>query len=254
VTKKFKGKACVYCARRGSSETGDHVVAREFFPKPRPVGLPVVPACTSCNNEKSKLEHYATAVLPFGATHAGAGAVLSTMVPGRLGANQKLAMSLANNAETKYISRDGGLSWDTEMVLPFDGDKVEQLFRMITRGLAYSEWGMLFPDTDCIVHVSFLTTEGRAIFDPYFAGQGNKTGVRNLGNGIFVYEGVQSLESPQLTLLRMSLCGAVVAGDPKARDERVSVAYALTAPRKMLAATKLVELLGARSAGPARSL
>jgi hypothetical protein len=253
VSKRFKGKTCVYCVRPGSSETRDHVVAREFFPKPRPPGLPVAPACIRCNNEKSALEQYATTVLPFGATHAAAGSVLSTMVPGRLAGNQKLARFLAEKAGTKYVSRDGGLSWETEMVLPFDSGKVEQLFQMIARGLAYSEWGVLFPDADCVVHASFLTTEGRALFDRYFSGQGNKTGVRNLGDGIFVYEGLQSLESPQLTLLRMSLCGAILGGDPKARDERVSVVYALTAPRKMSAATKFVDLLRVQSAAPARS-
>jgi hypothetical protein len=64
-----------------------------------------------------------------------------------------------------------------------------------------------------------------------------------LGDGIFVYDGVQSLESPQLTLWRMSLCGAILSGHPKTPGEKVSVAYGLTAPRTMSAATKLLQLL-----------
>lgn len=250
MSKKFKGKTCVYCMTPGAAATGDHIIAREFFPKEKRDALPQVPACVACNNEKSKLEHYATTVIPFGATHPQSGAVLSAMVPGRLANNQKLAKFLAENAITRYVLRDGGLTWDTEMTLPFDGAKIAGLFQMIARGLAYIEWRVLLPDADCVVHADFLTAEGRAIFDRYFAGHGNKTGARDLGDGIFMYDGVQSLESPQLTLLRMSLCGANLGGDPKVPAERVSVAYALTAPRRMHAASKLVEFLRSQGAGP----
>ncbi len=31
MSKKFKNKTCAYCSVPGSSETGDHVIAREFF-------------------------------------------------------------------------------------------------------------------------------------------------------------------------------------------------------------------------------
>ncbi len=81
------------------------------------------------------------------------------------------------------------------------------------------------------------------MFDRYLSGQGVKTGIRNFGDGAFVYEGVQSLESPQLTLLRMSFYGAEMGGDRRAPGEKVRMAYALTAPRRMSAGTRLVELL-----------
>jgi len=229
-SKKYKGKPCVYCAVPGASETGDHVIAREFFRKPWPENLPIVPACLRCNNEKSKLEHYATAVLPFGAAHAEASAVLSTLVPGRLANNQKLHRHLAENANTKYVSRDGGRSWESGMSVPLDASKIEKLYELIARGLVFWEWDVLLPDADCAVLAGFLTSDGRSFFDHYFVGQGVGTGVRNFGNGVFVYEGVQSLESPQLTLLRMSLYGAEMGGDRKSPGERVTMAYALTAP------------------------
>lgn len=31
MSKKYKGKLCVYCGERPSTKTGDHVFAREFF-------------------------------------------------------------------------------------------------------------------------------------------------------------------------------------------------------------------------------
>lgn len=253
-SKKYKGKPCVYCATPGAAETEDHVVARQFFRRPWPIGLPVVPACFRCNNEKSRLEHYATAVLPFGATHAEAATILSTLVPGRLANNQKLHRHLADNADTKYVSRDGGGSWESEMTLPLDGARIEKLFEMMARGLAFWEWDVLLPDADCIAFAGFLVPEGRAMFDRYFAGQGVKTGIRNFGDGAFVYEGVQSLESPQLTLLRMSFYGAEMGGDLRAPGEKVRMAYALTAPRRMSASTRLVELLrGADARQPRRA-
>jgi hypothetical protein len=249
-SKKFKGKTCVYCGTPGASGTADHVIAREFFPKgAKRANLPQAPACRRCNNEKSKLEHYAVAVLPFGASHVESRMILSNMVPGRLAHNQKLARELSEGSATHFVSRDNGRSWDTEKTLPFDGVEIARLFQMIGRGLAYVEWGIVLPDADCIVHADFLTAHGRSLFDRFFAGKGKKTGERNLGNGIFVYDGVQSLESPQLTLLRMSF-GTLLGGDPKARGERVSVVHALTAPRKMSAASRLVEVLRSQGVKP----
>ena len=43
--------------------------AREFLLTDRRASFPKLPACETCNNVKSKLEHYLTAVLPFGGQH-----------------------------------------------------------------------------------------------------------------------------------------------------------------------------------------
>lgn len=66
-SKRYRGKRCVYCGRDDASDTGDHVIARGFFLPSERGGLPQVPACNRCNNEKSRLEHHLTTVLPFGA-------------------------------------------------------------------------------------------------------------------------------------------------------------------------------------------
>ena len=236
-----RNQLCVYCAVC-EGRTHDHVIARSFFPKDLRDRIPCVPACPTCNNLKSRLEHYLASVLPFGATHAKAIEVLSTMVPGRLQNNLKLARHLDAGKRYRFTSRDG-VSWDPDMTLPLDGEALSRLFHMITRGLGYVEYGLLLPEADCLVHADFVTAVGASMFDGLHAQRGNRTGVKNLGNGIFVYEGVQSFDSPQFTVWRMSLCGAVVSGDPNAPDERVSVVYAITAPRSMPAASRLVEFL-----------
>jgi hypothetical protein len=63
-SKRNKGKTCAYRAAAAASETGDHVVAREFVPVRYRSQIPVVPACSRCNAEKGNLEHYLTSVLP----------------------------------------------------------------------------------------------------------------------------------------------------------------------------------------------
>ena len=90
MRKRFKGKTCVYCGVAPSTTTGDHVFAREFFINVRRGNLPKVPACEGCNHEKSKLEHYLTAVLPFGGRHTDSAQNLSTLVEPRLAKNAKL--------------------------------------------------------------------------------------------------------------------------------------------------------------------
>src|SRR5262245_57126728 len=69
--KKFRDSTCVYCATRPAT-TEDHVFALAFFLVARRGNLPKVPACDTCNNAKSKLEHYLATVLPFGGRHADA--------------------------------------------------------------------------------------------------------------------------------------------------------------------------------------
>lgn len=241
-SKRFKGKTCVYCAVPGSSVTGDHVIAREFFPVAKRGNLPVVPSCTACNNEKSRLEHYALAVLPFGATHMESYTVLSGMVPPRLAKNLKLVRALSAGMNVRYLSDDGGENWRTEMTLPLDAVTLQALFQMIARGLAFAEWEVLLPESTCIVLADYMGSAGRALFDQLFALGGNRV-ERNLGDGIFVYDGAQSFTEPLLTVWRMTLGGAVVSGDPKIPTETASVVYAVTAPRQMSAANELARIL-----------
>ena len=93
-SKRYRGKRCVYCGRDGASDTGDHVIARGFFLPSERGELPQVPACNQCNNEKSRLEHHLTTVLPFGARHAAASRTLNELVPGRLEHNERVHRDL----------------------------------------------------------------------------------------------------------------------------------------------------------------
>jgi hypothetical protein len=209
-----------------------HVVARGFSPIDMRDNRPEVPPCESCNSDKSKLEHYATAVVPFGTQYPGSPRALASMVPPRLAKNARLHAPLATGMRSRFVLRDG-MIWEQELALPLGGMQLARLFDYITRGLAFCHWGLLFPEDPYLVHTEFLASKGRELFDSLFELRAHRTGVQHLGGVAFTYEGVQSPESQYLTLWRMTLGGAVMGNDEQAPGETVTLAYGLTAPRRM---------------------
>src|SRR5437763_1960566 len=143
MSKRFRGGVlCVYCSTR-PAVTGDHIFAREFFVESARTNLPQAPTCTTCNNEKSKLEHYLTSVLPFGARHADAHENLISMVPKRLRKNAKLHRQLSEGHSSETI--------------PIEGVKLEKLFGLIARGLAWLHWEIYLNEenhSSCAVSVT----------------------------------------------------------------------------------------------------
>jgi hypothetical protein len=93
MSKRFERLRSAYCSTR-DSVTGDHIFAREFFLPAARAGLPQAPACDVCHNNRSKLKHYLTAVLPFGGRHSAAAQNLASMVPKRLSKNARLHREL----------------------------------------------------------------------------------------------------------------------------------------------------------------
>ena len=235
-SKKYKGKPCVYCRQR-TSEDGDHVVCREFFPINRRFDLPKVPACKQCNHEKSLLEHYLTAVLPFGARHGDARNVMD-MTPTRLEKNKALHERLALGLRHILHSRDGG-PWQLDMTLPLDGQAVDKLFEYIVKGLAWHHWKVEL-NASHFVRAAFLTELGRQHFDRFFAGAARARVEGDLAAGGFTYEGIQANDNAELTLWRMSLYGLEVSG-----TERSSVVYGLTVPKEWPVAGTLMGILSA---------
>jgi hypothetical protein len=226
MSKKYRGKTCVYCAAAGSSETADHVVCREFFPVSARDNLPKVPACSKCNGEKSYLEHYLTTVMPFGGTQKSAEEMLKEQVSRRLDRNEKLRAKLSMGFSYRFASKNGG-PWQRQLAISFDGDKLNRLFGYMLRGLAFHHWGLVFNE-DHAVSASFVSEIVRPLLEKSLAQEGVRVAGR-LGDGVFVYEGLQAHGDPYITIWRMSLYGAeVMAQRP---GGRMTWAYGLTAPR-----------------------
>jgi hypothetical protein len=226
MSKGFKGKSCTYCGVPAISQTGDHVFAREFFPKDGRTNLPKVPACEPCNRGKSELEHYLTAVLPFASHHPVASKLLETRVPERLGRNRKLHRELATGQRHIMMRGDGTVT--PRMTIPFEGPKLAALFRMIVRGLVAHHWSVLIPQ-DYHVGAGILTETGDAFMRELFLKNSSQQIAANLSNGLVLYEGVQAVDNPALTIWRFQLYGGTqFGGDPDVADEIASDIWALS--------------------------
>jgi hypothetical protein len=204
--KRFKGKTCVYCA--GASETGDHILAREFVSVAhRSQVLPQVPACSRCNNDKSGLEHYLTAVLPFGGRHADAAANLQNDGLRRLKRNQKLHRELARGHSRLWTKEPSGLLVNA-LTVPIDRKKVEKLIGLIARGLIWHHWKIVL-GPECFVDVLSLTTRDEARFQTFVKMNAWKREKGDIGAGALVYEGAQGTDNPQVSLWKISILGGV---------------------------------------------
>jgi hypothetical protein len=237
--KRFKGKTCVYCAAAPST-TGDHVFAREFFINVRRGNLPKVPACDSCNNEKSRLEHYLTAVLPFGGRHADSSENLSTLVEPRLAKNAKLHNEL-NAGLGQVWSREGGLMVPVR-TLPVDGGKVGKLFEFIMKGLLWHHWKIILQPDRHALWAGFLTPVGIEFYRSFFSMNSNARVSANLGEGTFTYEGVQGTDIPEMSVWIFSMYGGLkMSGDPLMPHDECSIIGGVSATRQGLA--KFLSLL-----------
>jgi hypothetical protein len=215
MSKKYKGKPCAYCFKR-LSENADHIFAREFFLPGAREDLPKVPACSVCNGEKSALEHYLTAVLPFGARHEGAVTNLKKMVPKRLAKNVKLHRTLRDNSG-RIWGEERGIQLPVS-TLPVDPTKLQQLFGLIVRGLVFFHWGNYLKREDK-VQVFALTRAGEKTFDELFRRDVAPSVNVDLGHGTFRYEGAQHVDCPQITVWRFQIYGGVKFGDSQKPGE-----------------------------------
>lgn len=209
MLKELRGKLCAYCVA-APGVTPDHVFARGFLPPDKREGLPTVPACEKCNGEKAKLEHYLTAVLPFGARHQDAHENLESMVPARLEQNLRLKRELSAGAD---VTSSGGLE-----TVPIDGEKLEELFGYIARGLAWHHWPeVLTPDHGSKVWC--LTKAGKLlVWDEHFSKLLSPDRVNvNLGDDALVYEGARGKEHDHMSIWHFQFLGGAVmsAGDPR---------------------------------------
>lgn len=226
VGKGFKGKTCVYCGAANASQTGDHVFAREFFPRDLRANLPKVPACQQCNREKSVLEHYLTTVLPFASQHPEASKLFVGRTPDRLSRNVKLHHALAAGRGRIMLRERGVIS--PRMTIPFEGEKLAALFRMVLRGLVAHHWDVLIPQ-DYFVGAGVLAEAGDRLMRELFVKNSNQNVAGKLGGGLILYEGVQAVDNPALTIWRFQMYGGTQFGGDSGVAEVASDIWAMSA-------------------------
>lgn len=195
ASKRYKGKACAYCGKPGSSSTNDHVVAKSFFlDDERAVGLdlPQVPACAPCNNENSGLENYVGSTILIGSRHPDSKQYRSEKVAPRLNRNQKLRADLNIDSPPTWVNLNGVLQ--QLHVVKIDPDKITRLLEMIVRGLYRYHYGKPL-SSEMAPDVRMMRPEDEAAMwagiSEYFPPEVPRIN-RDLGRGSFTYACVQS--------------------------------------------------------------
>lgn len=227
-SKKYRNRECAYGCERMAA-TADHVFAREFFVPSAKYEPIKVPACSQCNGQKSQLEHYLTAVLPFGGRHQDSTENLTTMVPKRLERNAKLQRAISTGASRIWVPENGILL--RSMSLPLNFQKVEQLFCFVAKGLAYYHWGVTLKSHHFVTPLA-LTTAGEQKFRETFFNRGVASAINSdLANKTFVYEGVQGTDNPHITAWLISVYGGIaLGGDPRDPALQTSIMGVITGP------------------------
>jgi hypothetical protein len=207
MSKRFKGKACVYCG--GTSNSGDHVVARNFFPERLRADLPQVPACQSCNNEKSKIEHYLATVLPVGSTHPVAEEIAHGTLSKRLDKNMRLRNELADGVtQLSYFSDE------VNFATSFRPDVIEKYAALMARGLLYHHFQVLLDEAHEARGSVFRQDATHAI-DKIFNDVYPSVDVvsNNHAGNAFWYRGFSvTSEDPQTSMWHMRLYGGIKFG------------------------------------------
>lgn len=230
--RQFRGKLCVYCRNRPAT-TADHIFSRQLFLVRNRGNLPQAPACQKCNNEKSQLENYLTAVLPFGGRHPDAHENLANLVPGRLAKNLRLHRELNAGRGQIWHMEDG--IFRAAMTIPVEPARIGALFSLTARALAWYHWRQyLLPDHES--KALQLTRFGSEFFDRFFAMNAANRVRHDLGNRTVSYSGVQAVDTPQLTLWRIQLYGGIsFSGDPAVPNEVTTEVGAITGPKRLVA-------------------
>lgn len=232
MSKRHIGKTCVYCGTAPAA-TMDHVFAREFFLVSRRANLPKVPACGACNGIKSGNEHYLTTVLPFARNHQDAPMVLSQMVERRLEKNAKLKRRLSAGHRQELTLQNGILV--PAMTLPFDGDRVGELFKFITQGVLFHHFGVVLDRQEHGVWAGLLNRPGEEIHRKLLAQNARARAKGDIGGGAFVYEGAQGMDFPEMSVWVFQLFGGLrVSGDAYEPEAMTRVVGGVTASQRVL--------------------
>jgi hypothetical protein len=114
--------------------------------------------------------------------------------------------------------------------------------RLITRALLWHHWQVTLEPDRHLVWAGFLNSVGLQLFSPFFAGTANARVRENLGEGTFIYEGVQGTDTPEMSLWMFDTYGGMKLNvDLPTPNNECSIVGALTASREFM--TKFLSLL-----------
>lgn len=208
MSKKYKGKTCVYCGASGKSETKDHVVARQFVLSRHRHNLPTVPACRACNNKKSALEKYCTTVLPFGGRHSDARETMISMVPKRLKADFKLSNSIRKNFGPVIVQSPTGSIQHVGVVL-IEVETLKEWLKLVVTGLIWHHWKIVVAgETDVTVELVATDAE-QELLSIFQKAACRRVPPTSVGEGSLVYEGAMAVDEQLCSTWRVGVYGGI---------------------------------------------
>ena len=220
-SKRFSNELCVYCGQKPSTTSGDHVVARSMVVSRHRGNLPKVPCCKDCNDKKSRLEHYAATVLPFGGQHEDSLELLSG-TSAKLHKNKKLAASLHSGMnDFPVISSSGKM--DMALGFPIEFDAVRELSVFIALGLLHHIWSERI-SCSTASYAFLASNEGDdALFRKFFVELSGTVRSGEIGNGTLTYLATKSLDKPLIAIWRLRFLGGLMMTDGSSAGENMWV-------------------------------
>jgi hypothetical protein len=212
ASKKFKGKTCAYCRRAGASAAKEHVIAREFALERYRGNLLTVPACEACNTEKSALETYALAVLPFGSVLPHSEEYLRKNMERRLTRHPTLRRELGDGSSREWIRQNGMMV--RVLTMPLDHERINALIAIIVRGLFNYEFGFALHRYWEARVTNFLPAEEVALLPNMISRLGpNPSKIKHtVGDGTVKYTAWRSRYLKHCSIWQLSLFGGLKVG------------------------------------------
>jgi len=232
LSKKYKGKPCVYCVD-ALSTGADHVIAREFFSERWRQNLPKVPACDKCNSRKARFETVLTALIPLGSDHPVAVEIGAKVLHGRLAKNLALQRSMFASMQTVWREMPSALLLPSAM-FGGHGHEFGELFGLIVRGLVWHEWQALIPK-DYDVRVGTVPPEGRDDLRVTLLSCGSDHTVsRRFAGGGFVYTATRNATDAAMSMWELAFYDGSQMATPRGREIVTLFVFVLTGPRSII--------------------
>lgn len=169
-------------------------------------------------------------VIPIGSRIGHSNTSLWGKVKRRLDKNLKLFRALSEGVEIKWVWENG--LFLPRMTVPFDGDKYQELFSYIVKGLMAYHWDFHLPDTHQVL-VATVTTQAEYIFKNLHNLNAARRIEDNLGNGVFSYAGAQGTDNPGISSWKFTVLNGL-ATHGEGGSSISSVIYVLTGPQKAI--------------------
>lgn len=131
---------CAYCGLQ-TATTRDHVIPQCLFLPPLPEVMITVPACHECNNSKSKNDEYLRDFLVtdiYCSKHPVAQKLAAGKVARSAQKNRsRLARAAKSGAKWAPVYTPAGLYLGHAYSIPLEGERINEIFTTIVRGLYY---------------------------------------------------------------------------------------------------------------------